>query len=123
MRLPKPKPKPKPPKKPPDEPKEHSGEGYESCEQGSASMLTSTLLAHAQEVAEQVQSEDPDMALLLQALCDRLDKKQAGYHRLRDRFSDVQEELDDAKVTKTTPRPSTRTSQGKRTGTGSRFGA
>ena len=100
MRLPKPKPKPKPPKEPPDEPKERDDEGYESCEQGSAHMLTSTLRAHAQEVAEQVQGEDLDMALLLHALCDRLEKKQAGCCRLRDRLRDVREELDDAHVIK-----------------------
>jgi len=100
MRLPKPKPKHKLPKEPPDEPKERDDEGYESCEQGSARMLTSTLLAHAQEAAEQAQGEDPDMALLLYALCDHLEKKQAGCCRLRDRLRDVREELDDAQVIK-----------------------
>ena len=63
-------------------------------------MLTSTLLAHAQEAAEQAQCENPDMALLLYALCDRPEKKQAGCCRLRGRLRDVREELDDAQVIK-----------------------
>ena len=99
VRLPKPKPKPNPPKEPPDEPNEGSDSGYESYKQGSASMLTSALLAHAQEVAEQAHSEYSEMALLLQALCDRLQRKEAWCYRIRDRLREARQELSNSRVT------------------------
>ena len=83
-----PKPKPAPPAQD-DADDADEEEGYESCEEMDPRRVALPLMQQAQEVATQVQDQDPALAALLAALCDSLERVDEQRRSLRAQNDDL----------------------------------
>lgn len=84
MRPPRPKPKPKPKTEFDTSSDSELDEcSYESCGEGKPSRCIKTLLVQARGAEEDRRQDDPELAALLQALCDHLEQYQAQGTQLR----------------------------------------
>jgi len=99
MRLPKPKPKPKPTTEiESSSDSELVDEGYESCAQGKLSRWSLSLLEQAGDEEEKRRQDEPELAALLQALCDHLEIREQEVRTQRRQLKRMAGKLEDAQV-------------------------